>query len=269
MQNTLSSLAAAIYIVCLFIPGERRWLLSAMTVCAWLLQAVALALNLNDGHAIRLGFAMMLSTAMWISVFVYWLENQKRALDGLRILLFPQVALATILPVFFSGTLFSLDGKPALFPWHIVVATLAYSTLTIAAYHAVVMTLQDAHLHQRGRNKPGHWLTPVMEHLPALMAMERLLFKLILLGFVFLTLTVVSGIIFSEEVLGVAFKFDHKTVLSLLSWLLFGILLAGRHWRGWRGRTVLNITISGFIALMLAYVGSRFVLEVLLHRSLS
>ena len=82
-------------------------------------------------------------------------------------------------------------------------------------------------------------------------------------------MTVLSGVVFSEQVLGVAFKWDHKTILSLLSWMLFAVLLAGRHWRGWRGKTVLSFTLSGFLTLMLAYVGSRFVLEVLLHRSLA
>jgi ABC-type uncharacterized transport system permease subunit len=160
-----------------------------------------------------------------------------------------------------------------MFPWHIAIALLAYSCLTIAAFHAVVMTLQDAHLHMRRRSKPpsplGRWLNTAIERLPALLTMEKLLFRLILIGFILLSLTVLSGVIFSEQVLGVAFKWDHKTLLSLLSWLLFGILLTGRRWRGWRGKTVLSFTLTGFVSLLLAYVGSRFVLEVLLHRSLA
>ncbi len=82
-------------------------------------------------------------------------------------------------------------------------------------------------------------------------------------------MTVLSGVVFSEQVLGMAFRWDHKTILSLLSWMLFAVLLVGRHWRGWRGKTVLSFTLSGFLTLMLAYVGSRFVLEVLLHRGLA
>jgi ABC-type uncharacterized transport system permease subunit len=98
--------------------------------------------------------------------------------------------------------------------------------------------------------------------------MEHILFMLVTLGFILLSLTVLSGVIFSEQFLGVAFKWDHKTVLSLLSWLLFAVLLIGRQWRGWRGKAVLRITLFGFLSLLLAYVGSRFVMEVVLHRGL-
>jgi ABC-type uncharacterized transport system permease subunit len=99
--------------------------------------------------------------------------------------------------------------------------------------------------------------------------MEKLLFRMIGFGFVLLTLTVLSGVVFSEELFGQPMRWDHKTVFTLLSWMLFGLLLAGRRFRGWRGKTALSFTLSGFATLLLAYVGSRFVLEVLLHRSLA
>ena len=107
-----------------------------------------------------------------------------------------------------------------------------------------------------------------IDRLPALLTMERLLFRLIAFGFSLLTLTVLSGIVFSEQLFGMAFRWDHKTVFTLLSWMLFGSLLAGRVWRGWRGKTALRFTLTGFATLLLAYVGSRFVLEVVLHRSI-
>jgi ABC-type uncharacterized transport system permease subunit len=84
-----------------------------------------------------------------------------------------------------------------------------------------------------------------------------------------LTLTVLSGVVFSEQLFGIAFRWDHKNVFTMLSWALFGLLLAGRVWRGWRGRTALSFTLTGFATLLLAYVGSRFVLEVVLHRGLA
>ena len=102
--------------------------------------------------------------------------------------------------------------------------------------------------------------------LPPLLTMERLLFQMLGAGFVLLTLTVASGVVFSEEIFGRALTFDHKTVFGLLSWLIFGVLLAGRLAYGWRGRAALNGTFAGFAALLLAYVGSRFVLEVMLGR---
>lgn len=269
MQIYLSFLAAALYVACTLISGQRRLLNSALSALAWLLHGVSLWFTVFFDDGLRVGFAVMLSAAMWISVLVYWLENQNFSLDGLKVLLLPNAAALALLPVFFPGNLINLAGKTSMFPWHIAVALLAYSTLTIAAFHALVMVLQDAHLHKLRGKQAQHWLNAAIERLPALMTMEKILFRLVFIGFILLTLTVFSGVIFSEQVLGVAFKWDHKTLLSLLSWALFGVLLAGRQWRGWRGKTVLSFTLGGFLTLLMAYVGSRFVLEVLLHRSLA
>ena len=96
--------------------------------------------------------------------------------------------------------------------------------------------------------------------------MERLLFRLIHIAFVLLTLTLISGIFFSEALFGKALTFNHKTVFAIVSWLIFAALLLGRHLRGWRGKVALRWTLSGFVALLLAYVGTRFVLEVILGR---
>src|SRR5438093_892068 len=102
-----------------------------------------------------------------------------------------------------------------------------------------------------------------------LLTMERRLFQISLAGFVFLTLPLASGIAFSETLFGRAMKFDHKTVFAIASWLIFAALLAGRYLYGWRGRVALRWTLVGFVALLLAYVGSRFVLEVILRRGLA
>lgn len=269
MQIYLSFLAAAMYVVCSIIPGGRRKLVSSLTAGAWLIHGIALWLVVFSPDTLRGGFAVMLSAAMWVSVLVYWLENLNFSLDGLKVLLLPNAAIMAVLPIFFPGSIIGLAGKTTMFPWHVGIALLAYSTLTIAAFHALVMSVQDAQLHKRHGNRQQHWMRAAIERLPAIMTMEKILFRLIFFGFILLTLTVLSGVIFSEQVLGVAFKWDHKTILSMLSWLLFGILLIGRKWRGWRGKTVLTFTMGGFLTLLLAYVGSRFVLEVLLHRSLT
>lgn len=96
--------------------------------------------------------------------------------------------------------------------------------------------------------------------------LERILFRFIGLGFALLTLTAFSGVLFSEEIFGQPLRFDHKTVFSLVAWTVFAVLLLGRRLRGWRGRTALRLTFGGFVLLLLAYVGSRLVLEVILHR---
>jgi ABC-type uncharacterized transport system permease subunit len=150
-----------------------------------------------------------------------------------------------------------------------VIAILAYSSLTIAAFHAVLMALQEAQLHASPGEARGRWLARAIDRLPALLTMEKILFRMIAFGFALLTMTVLSGIVFSEQLFGIPIKWDHKTIFTLLSWILFGLLLAGRFWRGWRGKMALRFTLTGFATLLLAYVGSRFVLEVVLHRSLA
>jgi ABC-type uncharacterized transport system permease subunit len=140
---------------------------------------------------------------------------------------------------------------------------------TIAMLHAVLMAIAERRLHrihaQAGRQPPGPLGGP-WSSLPPLLTLERLLFRLIGAAFILLTLTLATGMLFSETLFGRAFRFDHKTLFAVLSWLTFAVLLAGRHFYGWRGRTALRWTLSGFALLMLAYVGSRFVMEVILGR---
>ena len=110
------------------------------------------------------------------------------------------------------------------------------------------------------------WLSSWLDTLPPLLTLETLLFRLIGAGFVLLTLTLLSGILFNEQLADRALQLDHKTVFALLSWLMFGALLTARKVSGWRGRAALRWVLASFVALLLAYVGSRFVFEVLLHR---
>ncbi len=262
-------LAALLYAGCAVLPSKQRLAISAGIAIGWLLHGGALWADVVAPGSLRLGFAVMLSAALWISVGVYWMENRNFSLDGLRVLVMPCAAAAVILPALFPGSVVPLEGKSALFTWHIAIAMLAYSTLTIAAFHAVLMVLQESRLHARPGAQHKGWFAAAIDRLPALLTMEKLLFRMIAIGFALLTLTVLSGVVFSEQLFGKTFKADHKTVFTMLSWILFGLLLAGRRWRGWRGKIALRFTLSGFGMLLLAYVGSRFVLEVVLHRSLA
>ncbi len=267
MLTQISIAAAILYAICAFIPSHRKWTALGVAAIAWCLHGLALGMNIHAEAALRIGFAIVWSAAIWVSVLVFLVENRNFSLDGLRLLVLPQAALTVVLPIFFPGSLISLVGKTAMFPWHVGIALLAYSTLSIAAFHALVMYVQDRYLHKMRGKAVQSWLEKAIDQLPALLKMEQLLFILVSIGFILLSLTVLSGVVFSEQVLGVAFKLDHKTILSLFSWMLFATLLIGRHWRGWRGKAVLRMTLFGFLFLLLAYVGSRFVLEVLLHRS--
>jgi ABC-type uncharacterized transport system permease subunit len=154
---------------------------------------------------------------------------------------------------------------------------LAYSLFTIGALHAMLMALLEGTLHG-GKRRDGAGQGPhaggagllagPLSSLPPLLTLERLLFRILGLGFVLLTLTLATGALFSEEVFGKAFRFNHKTLFAVISWLIFAALLAGRWRYGWRGRKALRWTLGGFVTLLLAYAGSRFVLEVVLGRPL-
>jgi ABC-type uncharacterized transport system permease subunit len=132
------------------------------------------------------------------------------------------------------------------------------------------MAMVERRLHRARQSGSGglgrEALTGPLSALPPLLTLEALLFRILALGFVMLTLTLVTGVVFSEEVFGQPLQLNHKTLFGILSWLVFGGLLLGRWLWGWRGRRALRWTMTGFVVLLLAYVGSRFVLEVLLSR---
>ncbi|HMV17276.1 MAG TPA: cytochrome c biogenesis protein CcsA [Zoogloea sp.] len=237
------------------LPWERGALLAALGAHGFALHHAFFASN-----GMVFGFSLALSLMLWLAVLFYWIESLYARLDGLQALAMPAAALCALLPAFFPEQHVLENAHSPLFRAHFVVAMLAYSLFTLAALHALLMSVAERRLH-------GARLSRAFASLPPLLTMEALLFRLIGIAFVLLTLTVGSGVLFSEVLFGRAFRFDHKTVFAILSWLIFGGLLIGRHTRGWRGRKALRWTLAGFVALMLAYVGSRFVAEVLLGRA--
>ena len=146
------------------------------------------------------------------------------------------------------------------FKLHFLAAMLAYSLLTLSALHAIFMGFTENALHKRLMRRS-------LTSLPPLLVMESLLFRMLLLGFTLLTLTVGSGVFFSEALFGKPLSLDHKTLFAFASWGIFATLLIGRHAWGWRGKRALRWTLAGFALLILAYVGSRFVAEVILGRT--
>jgi ABC-type uncharacterized transport system permease subunit len=214
---------------------------------------------------LRFGFAHALSATLWITAIIVWLETFFSATRGLFLLVLPLAAITTLLPAAYPGAILGQATDAPMFRVHLLLAILAYSLLTIAAMQALLMASMDRRLHGDGSASGGR-LAHFLDRLPPLLSMETVLFRLIGAGFVLLTATLVSGVFFSEEIFGRALRFDHKTIFTFAAWFVFGALLVGRIVFGWRGRTALRWTLTGFAMLMLAYVGSRFVLEVLLQR---
>ena len=241
-------------------PGGLQIWERALLFAALLAHALSLRGDIFDGDTVRFSFSIALSVMLWLTIALYWLESFYARIEGLQMLGLPIAAVAALLPLAFTEVHQLPNADSLGFRLHFLVAMLAYSLFTVAALHAVLMAAAERALH-RGR------LPSLLAGLPPLMTMEALLFRLIQAAFVLLTLTLVSGLLFSESLFGKAFVFNHKTVFAVLSWLIFAALLLGRHLRGWRGKIALRWTLAGFGALLLAYIGSRFVLEVILGRN--
>ncbi|CAB3676620.1 MULTISPECIES: inner membrane protein YpjD [Achromobacter] len=234
---------------------------------ALVLHGIGLQQSMLGSQHLFIGWALALSAAIWLGMVVFWLESLLVRIDGLQLLLLPAAAIASGLAAIFPQGQFVPHADD---PWlrvHLLIALAAYGLITIAALHAMMMALLDRHLH-RPLDAPAERsiIGRVLDSQPPLLVQEQLLFRIIWIGFVVLTLAVGSGSVASLKLTGKILPFDHKTVFTLLSWLTFGVLLAGRHIWGWRGRVALRWTLTGFGFLILAYTGSRFVLEMILHR---
>lgn len=224
-----------------------------------LLHASLLYEPLFVGGAPNLNLANSISAIFWLTVLVYWLASFRYNLEGLQAMVLPLAAVAALLPLLLPAVHSVPYAGLTAFKIHFLISMLAYSLFTIAAMHAILMALVERSLHHRA--PPA-----MLQNLPPLLAMEQLLFRIIAAGFVLLTLTLASGIFFSEELFNTPLRLTHKNLFGILSWGVFAALLGGRKIYGWRGRTAIRWTLSGFAMLVLAYLGSKFVLEVILHR---
>jgi ABC-type uncharacterized transport system permease subunit len=234
---------------------EHYAVLVPLGLHTWLLLRAAFA---PDG--LHLGVGNAVSAILWLTVLIYWLGNFHYRLDGLQSLVLPLAAAAALLPGVFPSLKPLPNTDLLVFKVHLLIAMLAYSLFTIASLHVLLMALLERRLHDGN-------LPRALRALPPLLAMESLLFRIIWAGFILLTLTIATGVVFSEELLGRAAKLNHKTVFGVLSWIIFAALLGGRHLYGWRGRIAVRWTLTGFLMLVLAYVGSKFVLEIILGRA--
>jgi len=235
-------------------PVERFAILLPMAIHGWVLYAAVFA-----GSALTLGVGHAVSAVAWITAVIYFAASFFYSLDGLQTLVCPVAAVAVLLPLIFPEAHPLANTEVPAFRIHLLIALLAYSLFTVAALHALLMDLVERRLHHAAR-------PTVFANLPPLLTMEALLFRMLWTGFILLTLTLGTGILFSEEVFGKALPFTHKTLFGFISWCIFAALLGGRLIYGWRGRVAVRLTLAGFAALLLAYVGSKFVLEVILQR---
>ena len=223
------------------------------------LVAVLAHLGTFPGHIfsdsmLRLGIVNAASLAGCLVVAITLISSLKKPLNSLFIVLFPLAALTLALSLFGGDTkAISVDTATGA---HIVLSILAYSTLTIAAVQALLVAYLDNHLHR-------HQANALMMRLPPLQSMEQLLFEWLGTGLLLLTAAIVSGFLFLDDMF--AQKVVHKTVLSLIAWVILAALLIGRLSLGWRGKLAVRLTLGSYVLLLLAYFGSKFVLELILQ----
>jgi ABC-type uncharacterized transport system permease subunit len=241
-------------------PGTEIRVESVLVPVALVLHAMLIYRGVDVAEGLNLGLANAVSLMVWLTAFIYWLAGLAYpGLAGMQGLMAPVALAAVVLQATVPARHIVTYTAEPLFTLHFVIAMLAYALFIVATVHALVMLAEERWLHKGV-------LPPFLKALPPLMEMEALLFRILLAAFVLLTLTVVSGVFFSELLFKKPFAFTHKNVFAMLSWLIFGGLLAGHYLRGWRGKTAVRWMLAGFAMLLLAYVGSKFVLEIILKR---
>jgi ABC-type uncharacterized transport system permease subunit len=226
--------------------------------------AALLAQDVFGTGGLRFGFSQALSATFLVACVLLWIEGFFLDLGALYALTTPMAAVAVLLPLAFHGVALASEGSSLALRVHMTVSVLAYSLFTIAALHSVLMTSIDRYLHQPLRERSAA-IGPLLARMP-LLALESLLFRQIGAGFVLLTATLGSGMAFSEQLYGRPLRFNHMTLFAILSWCVFAGLLLGRYAFGWRGRVAQRWIFVGFLMLVLAYIGGRFVFEVVLGR---
>ena len=245
-------------------------------VAGWLLHAALLALDVGGWGrgepGARLGFGPVLSLTVWLVLAVHEVESRFVPLPGVRRVLAISGAVVVLLAWAFPG-----EVRPAANPWaplHWVLGVASYALLGAAVLHATLLDSAERQMRTRlalppqalpSPGGPGAAPGAVSASGPMglpLLRLERLTFRFVEAGFIVLTLALLLGVATSAQ-----WRWDHKTVFSLLGWAVFATLLAGRQWRGWRGRHATRGLYVGAVLLLLGYVGSRFVFEVVLGRA--
>ena len=239
--------------------ARRRRAGQILLALALLLHAVAIWRAIVRPDGLDLSFANALSLVAALAVLAAWLTGLLRTLPGVAAVVLPVAAICALLPPIAAPShRIPFAGEP----WaavHIAIALVAYAMFVVVALQALVMTGLEKRLH---RGLPD----AAARGSPPLLTLERYMFRLLAVGFALLTLTLASGVVFSEQLFGKPVTLTHKNVFSVAGWFAFAVLLFGRWRYGWRGRTALKWILGGTLLLVLGYLGSKFVLEVILRR---
>ena len=250
------------YLVCALLVGKQLTkdqgyrVVASLAFLALTLHSTVLYQDIVTEHGLNLGFFNAASLTTWVVAVLLSITTLARPVLTLGIFVWPLAAVGVLSTMIFTHQTQAVDATIGV-QTHVVVSIIAYGVLTIAACQAVALAIQDRSLRK-------HQSHPFVDVLPPLKTQERILFQLLSVGFFLLSMSLISGMMFVEDMF--AQHLTHKTFLAFIAWLVFGVLLWGRWHSGWRGRTAIRWSLSGFALLLLAYFGAKLVLEVILGR---
>ena len=273
--NLLTLLAGILYLVCLILvfnrlrtrlkqyqgdfqtresqpqTGNTRYYL-ALWFIALLTHIIALHYPLISGQAMTLDYITVGSYVMWLISVILFFTTFKRNIEVLAIIVIPITLIALLTPIIIDPQPSPLINMKSGLGIHILFSLLAYSMLMLASFQALLLAVQNKQLHRRKSSA-------IMNTLPSLEDMEHLLFRFITIGVILLSIGLLSGFYFLDNLFGA--NIAHKTILSIFAWIVFSVLLYGRWQYGWRGKKAVNWTLAGFVLLMLAFFGTKVIQE--------
>jgi ABC-type uncharacterized transport system permease subunit len=206
---------------------------------------------------LNMGFYNSLSLISWVVTLLIVLITMAKRTINLAMIILPATAIALFLQFVMPSNRFIPETSDYGLNIHIILSICAYSLLSIAALQAIILAIQD---HQLKHKHPVR----VMGIFPPMQTMEELLIELLWVGFFLLSMALATGFMFVHDIFGQ--HLSHKTALSIVAWFIYGLVLFGRWSWGWRGKQLVRWTLGGFVVLMLAYFGTKFVLELVLQR---
>ncbi len=212
--------------------------------------------NILEFGAVSFSFFYTASIVSLLVALILLIAAISQPVEKLGLAVFPLAAIMLGGSILFPENSHNLQSSDWKMHIHIFSSIIAFSLLNIAAFQALLLAFQD---HQLKKHQPKGFVLS----LPPLQTMESLLFQMITTGLAFLSVSLVSGFLFVEDLF--AQHLGHKTILSILAWFIFSGLLVGRSLYGWRGQTAIRWTLLGFAALLLAYFGSKLVYEFVLQ----
>ncbi len=243
-------------------PGSPTWIYDIERFILPLLlvvHGVLLFHSVVGAAGININFSNALAGVAWLATVLYWLGSFWQQQPGLSAMVLPITSLGAVLGALPLAPRWLPYADQPLAAAHIVIALLAYALFLVAAVQALLLMTVDRRLHQGSSNL-------LTQAIPPLLTMERVLFRQIAVAFLLLTITVVSGMLFSDRLFQKPLRLTHHVLFSVTAWLVFAGLLFGRQRFGWRGRTALWWVLAGTVMLLLAYFGAKFVAEILLGR---